>query len=54
MDNRKMIYLDDAIDAVMNTEPVFDFQSLEPFQKTKDVINALEALPSAQPVDIVQ
>ena len=39
----------DAIEAVMNTEPVvFDSQSLEPHQKTKDVIDALSALPSAE------
>lgn len=38
----------DAVEAVMNTEPVvFDSQSLEPHQKTKDVIDALSALPSA-------
>ena len=41
----------DAIEAVMNTEPVvFDSQSLEPHQKTKDVIDALSALPSAEAV----
>ena len=41
----------DAIEAVMNTEPtVFDAQSLEPHQKTKDVIDALMALPSADAV----
>ena len=37
-----------AIDAVMNTEPVFDV-NLDPYQKTKDVIKALSELPSAQP-----
>lgn len=37
-----------AIDAVMNTEPVFD-TNLEPHQKTKDVIEAISNLPSAQP-----
>ena len=36
-----------AIDAVMNTEPVFDTK-LEPYQKTKDVISALEELPTAE------
>ena len=41
----------DAVEAVMNTEPVvFDSQSLEPHQKTKDVIDALSALPSAEAV----
>ena len=39
-----------VIDAIMDTEPVvFDVKSLEPHQKTKDVINAIENLPSAQP-----
>lgn len=37
-----------AIEAVMNTEPVFD-TNLEPHQKTKDVIEAISNLPSAQP-----
>lgn len=37
-----------AIDAVMNTKPVvFDVQHLEPHQKTKDVVDAIEKLPSA-------
>ena len=39
-----------AIDAVINTEPVvFDVKSLEPHQKTKDVINALNEVPSVKP-----
>ena len=39
-----------AIDAVMNTEPLFfDFDTLEPCQKTKDVVKAINDLPSAQP-----
>ena len=37
-----------AIDAVMNIKPVFD-TNLEPYQKTKDVIEAVSQLPSAQP-----
>ena len=45
-----LINRQDAIEVVMNTEPVvFDVQTLEPHQKTKDVIAAIEALPSAQP-----
>ena len=42
-----LIRRSDAIDAVMNTEPVFAVDSLEPYQKTKDVVEALEAIPSA-------
>lgn len=42
-----LIRREDAIDAVMNTEPVFAVDSLEPYQKTKDVVEALEAIPSA-------
>jgi len=42
-----LIKRSDAIDAVMNTEPVFAVDSLEPYQKTKDVVEALEAVPSA-------
>lgn len=39
-----------AIDAIMSTEPVvFDAQTLEPHQRTKDVIAAINELPSAQP-----
>ena len=44
-----LIKRSDAIDAVMNTEPVFAVDSLEPYQKTKDVVEALEAIPSAEP-----
>ena len=42
-----LIRRSDAIEAVMNTEPVFAVDSLEPYQKTKDVVEALEAIPSA-------
>ena len=42
-----LIRRSDAIDAVMNTEPVFAVDSLEPYQKTKDVVEALEVIPSA-------
>lgn len=45
--NDDLIKRSDAIDAVMNTEPVFAVDSLEPYQKTKDVVEALEAIPSA-------
>ena len=41
-----LIKRSDAIDAVINTEPVFAVDSLEPYQKTKDVVEALEAIPS--------
>lgn len=43
-----LIRRQDAIDAVMGTEPVFSLDSLEPYQKTSDVIQKLEKLPSAQ------
>ena len=42
-----LIKRSDAIEAVMNTEPVFAVDSLEPYQKTKDVVEALEAVPAA-------
>ena len=44
-----LIRRSDAIDAVMNTEPVFAVDSLEPYQKTKDVVEALEAIPTIEP-----
>lgn len=43
------IYRQAAIDAVMDTKPiVFDVNRLEPHQRTKAVVKALEQLPSAQ------
>lgn len=42
-----LIKRSDAIEAVMNTEPVFAVDSLEPYQKTKDVVEAIESVPSA-------
>ena len=42
-----LIKRSDAIYAVMNTESVFAVDSLEPYKKTKEVVEALEAIPSA-------
>lgn len=50
-----LISRQDAIDAVMGTKPiVFDVNRLEPHQRTKDVVKAIEQLPSAQhePCDV--
>lgn len=43
-----------AIKAVMMVPAVFDTQSLEPYQKAKDVTDALSALPSADAVEVVR
>lgn len=45
--SRDLIRRADAIEAVMNIEPTFDTRSLEPYQKEKDVVSAIESLPSA-------
>lgn len=42
-----LISRQDAIDAVMNIEPTFDTRTLEPYQKEKDVVSAINSLPSA-------
>lgn len=44
----KYIKLDDAIDAVMNTEAVFADVTAEPYQKTRDVTQALHNLPTIE------
>lgn len=46
--NGGLISRQDAIDAVMNTEPVFNLDTFDQYQRTEDVINAIEQLPSAQ------
>ena len=44
----KYIKLDDAIDAVMNTEALFADVTAEPYQKTRDVTQALHNLPTIE------
>ena len=47
-ENDELISRQQAIDAIMDTEPLFGIDGT-PYQKTQDVVNAINALPSIEP-----